>query len=491
MRILRMEIHQSPPSMGSDENSEANELVLENTDHENARLSLSDVEVVEEGEFDEPVELVGVAPAESDSDPETEAEEATQAVTALEQFLRVAEQEEEPLGEDDPAWKLTQDMKSDEALEQLTAELASDPENEELRLKVAIAHQRAGNFEMSKQVLTELVKEFPANLVARRYLAISLMHLGEWDEGLLEFETSRGPLTPLQAEFCEDISRLWTGQDLKGKHIVVVSNGRQSDQIQFSRYINEFRKLLPRKVGFVSDPEMVELMRSLREINRVDSQLFEPFDYFIPVESLPLRLNASPDSIPTAPYLHCSPRRVEARKSQFKLAKPLLGICWRDHQPEGPDEDAVDYRSQANSIDLEPLEWHLRELAIDYDLISFQQNLRLDERKVLNSCGCRVLEEDAFNNFEDIAELLCCLDSLITVESPIAHLAGAMGLEGHVLLPFVSDWKWGIEDGVSQWYPSLKIHQKQSEDCWRDCFSAVIDEVRVSSSLSAENRKAS
>lgn len=112
-----------------------------------------------------------------------------------------------------------------------------------------------------------------------------------------------------------------------------MGNSRKSDEIQFSRFVTELAKLHPKRIGFVCDGEMVELMRTLPEINRVDSDIFEPFDYFIPVESLPLRLDARPESIPSKPYLFCRPDRIEARRKAISGIKPLLGICWRNPQP--------------------------------------------------------------------------------------------------------------------------------------------------------------
>lgn len=368
---------------------------------------------------------------------------------------------------------------SEIALERLSSEMEAAPESPDMKLYHSIMLQRTGEFAESLEGLESIVKAVPDNRVARYYYANALMHLGQWEKGLLELELSRGELTPLQNEFCSDISRLWIDQDLNGKHIVLVGNGRQSDQIQFSRFVDQLRKLRPRKIGIVSDSEMVEILRSLSEVNRVDSKPFEPFDYFIPVESLPLRLGAEPENLPNQPYLSCHDRKVDAMRARIKGGQPLLGICWRNHEPEGVDLAEVQYKDSVNSIELESLEWRLKELAMDYDLISFQQDLRADERQVLINCGCRILEPSEFEDLSNISEMLLCLDELLTVDSSIAHLAGALGVKAHVLLPFVPDWKWNVTDGVSSWYPHIQIHQKQSEDCWRSTVSEVLEQLKI------------
>jgi len=450
---------ESVPSTTEAERNEANELMLENTEHRVAHHTLA----CYVPDLESP--RVEAVPAGNDK----------------------VEGDDDDGEYQDAGWELNQNISSIDVVNRLSEALEESPESVELKKFSGIALQRTGNFVASKGMFREVLESCPNDLVVRRYYANSLLSLGEWSEGLLELEKARGPLTPLQFEFCANIGRLWTGQDISGKHLVIVGNGRQSDQIQFSRYINELRRLRPHKIGFVCDGELVELMRLIRDVNRVDSKLFEPFDYFIPVESLPLRLRADSASIPSEPYLHCSERKVEAKRSRVLGGKPLLGICWRNHQPEGADEEELIYKNASNNLDLEPLEWHLKELSMDYDLVSLQQDLRMDERTVLSNCGCRVLEAEEFEDFENIAEWVSCLDAVIAVDSPIAHLAGALGVPGHILLPFVPDWKWKVEDNVSRWYPHLKIHKKGREHCWRRCLEGVINKLK----FSAATQKAS
>lgn len=458
--------HQAPPFPKLENDGEGNELILEETDHDLARKTLA----AEEIENDQ-------VPSEPLNEPLEE------TVTSVEsEALASVESEtvdtEIPNGSSN-GWELTQSLRSEDAINFLHDELDREPENDELKKVAAISMQRVGNFDTAAGILGELVEKYPKDLSLRQRYAVNLMNKGDWEKGLLELELSRGELSPLQSEFCQDISRLWTGQSLMGKHIVVVGNGSQTDQIQFARYINQLSKLRPSKIGYVCDQELVSVMRSLSEINRVDSQMFEPFDYFIPVESLPLRLDASPEDIQKTPYLHANDHRAEAKKAKLKSGKPLLGLCWRDQQPEGVDCDDVEYHKLADSFDLEPLEWHLRELAMTYDIVAFQPDVTDAERRILASCGCRVIEPTEFKDLSTIAEWLTCMDELVTVDSPISHLAGALGLEARVLFPYTPDWKGEIENGHSKWYPTLKVHQKQSEDCWRQAIAEALKDLNT------------
>lgn len=380
-------------------------------------------------------------------------------------------------------WNLTQSQQSQAALLELSGHLMREPDNAQLTLVASLCYQRNGDFEASRDMLRELLEKHPDYLPARQYYANSLMHLGDWSEGLFEMEKARGRLTPLQRVFCKDISRLWTGQDLAGKHIVIVGNGRRSDEIQFSRFVNELAKLHPKRIGFVCDSEMVELMRTLPEINRVDSEIFEPFDFFIPVESLPLRLDARPGSIPAEPYLFSRPDRIEARKRAISGIKPLLGICWRNPHPEGYDHADRFYHSRADSIGLKDLAPILAQLSTRYEIVSLQPDLRLDERELLSQCDFRSPETCEFDDFAKVAELISALDVVVTVDSPFAHLAGALGIHSHILLPLIPGWKWDVEENQSAWYPSATVYRKPQEDDWTGALEQLMQALDSADSL--------
>jgi len=444
-----MSVHQSPPSAAGS-NRWANEISLGETDHDLARLTLAWCEV-EEGRC--PHEL-------------------------LDTLLKNTKTS---FGIPDNAnlgWLLSQCQRSGEALNRLAKDLDERPDAEDIKVFAAIALQRTRDFRTSARVLAEVLMKNPANRLARQYHANALMNLGRWSEGFLQLENARGELTPLQREFCRDISKLWIGQDLKGKDLVIAGNQRLSDQILFSRYVKELRKQGVKKIGFVCDPCLVELMRSLEGINRVDTKIFYPFDYFVPVESLPMRFGEVPDSIPQhSPHLFCNQQKVASLKEEISRGRPLLGICWRNHQVEDRGAASLLYDQKAGSLDLELLKWHLKSLSRDFDIFSFQQDLRLDERNLLAGYGVTIIENGEFHEYERIAELLSCMDRVITVDSPIAHLAGALGIAARVLLPFVPDWKWNVKGGVSKWYPHLEIHQKSSEDSWNKTLTETLGDL--------------
>lgn len=442
--------HQPHPTEVDFRSWRANEVVFGETDHDLARHTLAWCDL-EDGKF--PTEL-------------------------LDQLLKQTRTSSGIPGEANLGWMLSQCLRSREAVNRLNKDINENPDSEELKLYAAICLQRARDFRTSQMVLEEILSTSPQNLLARHYYFNALMNLGKWPEGFVEREKARGDLTPLQAQFCANISRLWMGQDITGKNIVVVGNDHLGDQIQFARYINELRKLNPDKIGYACSPELVEPMRSLQEVNRVDSVLFNPFHYFVPVGSLPYRLGATPDTIPTGKFLSCNQTKAAEKRQAFFKGKPLLGVCWRNHQFPVNDKACNRYDERANSIDLPLLKTHLQTLAENYDIVAIQQELRPAERELLSSCGITFTGQEEFQNYAKIAELVSSLDVLVTVDAPVAHLAGAIGFNHtHVLLPFLPEWKWSAETGTSKWYPDSTIHRKTSEHSWEECLKEVSAEL--------------
>ena len=205
---IGMASHQSPPLSVFKLCSElANEVYFDDSDHDLARHTLAWCDL-EEGNI--PTELLN------------QLLKRTRTSTGIPHHANLG-------------WMLSQCLRSDDAINRLHKDLDENPDCDELKLFVAISLQRRREFRTSKMVLEQVLSTSPQNQLARQYYANALMSLGQWSEGFVEQEKGRGELTPLQLEFCQDISRLWLGQDLAGKHIVVVGNDNLSDEIQFSR----------------------------------------------------------------------------------------------------------------------------------------------------------------------------------------------------------------------------------------------------------------
>ena len=288
-------------------------------------------------------------------------------------------------------------------------------------------------------------------------------------------ESAKNEPDSVEKTFFDEPGRLWTGQDLTRKTIVIVGNERPESQFMFSRYTRELKRLKPKVIGFVcSSPRMVDLFRTLPMINRVDSKRFDPFDYFIPVDLLPHRFSGI--EIPETPYFRISEQSALAQRARMNRGKPLLGICWRASR--GRNQMSIKDADVAKSIHLDDLGTLLNALSPHFDIVSLQEDLYQSEATRLANYQVRA-ENLKELSYQTISEILSGLDSILTVDSPVAHLAGALGLPCNVLLPYSSDWVWNSAKRTTPWYPGMQLFRQRAENNWAGTFPGLIKTLRL------------
>jgi hypothetical protein len=99
--------------------------------------------------------------------------------------------------------------------------------------------------------------------------------------------------------------------------------------------------------------------------------------------------------------------------------------------------------------------------------VSLQKDLRETDRQALQSNPGILNFADALNDFSDTAALCVCMDIIVSVDTSVAHLAGALGLETWILLPFHADWRWLLDREDSPWYPSVRLHRQDRVGQWQ------------------------
>jgi hypothetical protein len=190
--------------------------------------------------------------------------------------------------------------------------------------------------------------------------------------------------------------------------------------------------------------------------------LGEPLPEFAahcPLLSLPLLFGTTLDNIPSdVPYLHAEPekrREWRRRLDQGGGSALNIGLCWAGH-PRHPN----DRRRSLPLVRLMPLLSESR--AAFYSLQKGPAKLQAAEGA---SAGLTDWTDD-LTDFSDTAALLSELDLVITVDTSIAHLAGALGKPVWVLLPFAADWRWLMERHDSPWYPTMRLFRQEHPGDW-------------------------
>jgi hypothetical protein len=302
--------------------------------------------------------------------------------------------------------------------------------------------------------------------------------MGEFRAGWPLFE-SRLELEPgrrLQRRF--DRPR-WAGEEpLEGKTLFVYAEQGLGDTLQFCRYI----PLLEKRgvnVVFEVQPVLKPLLASLamRGLLIGRGEPLPPFDVHSPLASLPLALGTELDTIPGGvPYLHVSPEAVRAWAPRLAALPGLkIGLNWHGN-PEAEKLSAL----QARSFPLEAAGALARLEGIS--LVSLQKGAGAEQRaraefggEVLQLTDPQEMGPDEIAN--ETAAILKGLDLLITADTALAHLAGALGVRVWVVLQAVPDWRWLTLRADSPWYPTMRLFRQRAPGDWPELFERVAAEL--------------
>lgn len=270
------------------------------------------------------------------------------------------------------------------------------------------------------------------------------------------------------------VAPLWLGdQPLQGKHILLHAEQGLGDTLQFCRYV-PLVVALGAHVWLEVPAPLQALLGQLPGVTGVLAQgePLPPCDYHCPLLSLPLACGTRLDTIPAQPaYLRADPAKTAAWAAQLEAQlprprRPRIGIAW-----SGNPAHRHDALRSIPLAQLAPLFFG------QADFISVQTDLRAADRESLQHF--KVLDPSpALHDFSDTAALLAGLDRVITVDTSVAHLAGALGIPTTLLLPYAPDFRWLLERDDSPWYPSLRLVRQTTPGVWDDVIERVAHDLR-------------
>jgi tetratricopeptide (TPR) repeat protein len=302
----------------------------------------------------------------------------------------------------------------------------------------------------------------------------ALLHLlkGDYDAGWREYEWrwrrwKEQNLTPFKRDFTQP---LWLGQTaIEGKTILLHAEQGSGDTIQFCRYAplvagRGARVLLEVPV------QLKDLMASLVGVAEIIAGQDKPpdFDMHCPLLSLPLALGTRVESIPAqVPYFTVPPESLRRWAGAVGPKRNLrIGLVWSGSS--GHKGDAI------RSISLRSL---LPLADLDAEFVSLQKEVRGDDATALKERGDIVHFGDELNTFADTAAVIANLDLVISVDTSVAHLAGALAKPVWVLLPFLPDFRWLLDREDSPWYPTARLFRQQAPGDWSGVISRVVIEL--------------
>ncbi len=248
-----------------------------------------------------------------------------------------------------------------------------------------------------------------------------------------------------------------------GKRILLAAEQGRGDILQFARYA----PLLARRGAEVvveAYPDLVALLRTLDGVaDVIEFETATPHDLLTSLLSLPMAFGTEVENIPASvPYLRAPPERLAAWRDRLgPRGKPRIGLAWHgsQHIPE---------RSMPVAA-LEPL---LRRTGIEFHAL--QPEVPDAHRDWLAANGLTILTDAALRDFADTAALIMQMDLVITIDTAVAHLAGALGRPVWVMLLRGADWRWLRHRTDSPWYPTARLFRRGAEPDWGVVVDAVV-----------------
>jgi tetratricopeptide (TPR) repeat protein len=287
--------------------------------------------------------------------------------------------------------------------------------------------------------------------------ALSSLVTGDFERGWIEYEWRRKAPSLRRVE--RDFSQpLWRGEDaIAGRTILLHSEQGFGDSIQFCRYVPLVAARDARVIVEVERPlrELVTGLAGAAQIVARGDDL-PRFDLQCPLPSLPLAFKTTLATIPSAdPYLR-TPRHGRQDWGALLGSKrfPKIGLAWAGN--------AKHVRDRERSMRLADL---VTLLEIDATFVSLQKDVRACDAATLAGCGLLDFGE-RLEDYSDTAALISQLDLVISVDTSVAHLAGALGKPVWVLLTHAPDWRWLFKRDDSPWYPSARLFRQDARREW-------------------------
>lgn len=304
----------------------------------------------------------------------------------------------------------------------------------------------------------------PENIATRFTKAFVYLQIGDFERGWAEYEWRwrEEQVGNFKRAFAQP---LWLGEEsIEGKTILLHAEQGLGDTLQFCRYV-KFVKARGARIVIEVQAALKSLMGDVEGVDQVVcyGEPLPPFDVHCPLLSLPLVFRTDLASIPSeVPYVRASPGQVARWKTRLGTRiKPRIGIAWSGNPNHLDDHN--------RSIPLERLSPLLTD-AVEW--ISIQKVVR-DEEQSLLEASCIRHFGDEIGDFADTAALLECLDCVVSVDTSVAHLAGALARPLWMLLPYLPDWRWLLDREDNPWYPTARLFRQARAGDWEDVFRRI------------------
>ncbi len=359
----------------------------------------------------------------------------------------------------------------DAAISHYQTAIRIKPHLKEAYNNLGLVFKEIGRVESAIPLYRQAIALNPHFAEAHWNLSIALLLTGRFHEGFREYEwrflkTNREGTYP----YVFDIPR-WQGTSFKGKRLFVHSEQGLGDTIQFIRYLPMIKQM-GGTVVFETFRPLIDLLKDFAAVDELveispHRNCAQGCDYFIPLMSLPGLLGTETETIPSqVPYIKAPPRQTKYWGPRLQTDHLKVGLVWS---------------GKVNSNDNRPFSLESLMPLTQIRGVRFfglqkgptgSAFTALPHPPAVTNLG------EALHDFSYTAGVIHHLDLVISIDTSVAHLAGAMGKPTWTLLPFVPDWRWLLDREDSPWYPTMKLFRQPAPGDWQSVFQRVAKELQ-------------
>jgi tetratricopeptide (TPR) repeat protein len=351
--------------------------------------------------------------------------------------------------------------------------LEYSPEYQDAQCNLAQLWARSHSFEQAETAFKKILEIDPEHTQAQWNLALLHLIQGNFQVGFRFYE-SRWLNSELGIVKRFTDEKLWRGDiDIRGRHIYIWEEQGLGDKIQMMRYAN----LLADREAIVTleMPEnLFEISQTLSEKVHIvrSNEIPERLDLHCPYMSLPLAFGTTLETIPRFDYYLKPPQKAVNKWKSLIISdnKMRVGLVW-----SGAKRHANDHNRTMSLEHFEPC-FGLKNIVY----YSLQKEYRDKDRALIKEYK-NILHDHSIEleNFSDTAALIAQLDLVISVDTSVAHLAGAIGKPVWLLLPHNPDFRWLLDRCDTPWYPTMKLFRQSTPNNWKMLISCVKNNLEI------------
>ena len=351
--------------------------------------------------------------------------------------------------------------KSEKSVQAYQKAIQIQPGYAEAYFNLGNSLREQGKLKESTQALQKAIQIQPDYADAHFNLAMLLLLQGQFVEGWEKYEWRWD--SSLKSQKRNFKRPLWDGTSLSSKSILIYAEQGFGDSIQFARYIDLFPDTAT--IIVACQPALKSLLKSIECIDTLvtKGEDIPNFDFHAPIVSLPHIFGTVLETIPAKiPYLYPD------KNPDFSFLSDderdlKVGIAWAGSPTHINDRNrSISLNNFKCLLDIKGCEFFSLQVG--------------EHHRDIKQCGYSRIIKDLgkqFTNFHHTASVILQLDLVISVDTAVAHLAGALGKPVWTLLPFIPDWRWMLNRSDSPWYPSMTLFRQRKRGDWHSVFQEI------------------